>query len=216
MCCLYQFHKQFSVFWHLFSLNITFCFSLYIQISIFLMEYSKKAFVHFEQQFFSFIFTWCQPFLWLFKNYLNCSFCLSCWLRIRQWHFSHIDTKMNDQICDHYFDRSFARLLFTQFWRILLHTSLKPKIGTYETVFVFLTHLSIYFVLNVTKYLSVHCFFFEWYLNFKLNLFNSKIHYTWSSLSFFIVKKYSRFLWSIINFNFYKILVRKSIFLNID
>ena len=84
----------------------------------------KKIFVRFEQWFFSFVFIWCSSFLRLFKNYFNCSL---YWLWIKQWRFFHIDMKMSDQIRDHYFDSSFIRSLFTQFWKILFHTDLKIK-----------------------------------------------------------------------------------------
>ena len=66
---------------------------------------------------------------------------------------------MNDQIHDHYFDSSFARLLFTQFQKILFHTGLKLKAEMYEIVFIHLTHSLIYFVFDGIKHLFVHCFF---------------------------------------------------------
>ena len=141
------------------------------------------AFVIFQKSFKLFI-----PFVVLIMN--KTMTCFS------YWH------KMNGQVRDHYFDSSFTCLLFTQFQKILFHIDLKSKIEIYKIVFICLTHLLIYFVFDEIKHLFI-CFFFEWYLIFELYLFNSKIHCTWCSFSFFIVKKYSKVLWSIIIPNFY-------------
>ena len=96
--------------------------------------------------------------------------------------------------------------LWSLFWfiihRFIIHTNLKNffsyqfKIknwNVWNCIHLFDAFIDIFcFQWNQTSVCLL--FFFEWYLIFKLYLFNSKIHCTWCSLGFFVVKKYSRFL----------------------